>query len=138
MGETKGRFPAVRYYSRYARVLLAAALALLSGCAMLRPCEREKGIFYRGKLEQILKAPLARTHEATVQAIKERKLPVMEDSVNEISGRVRSRAADGEPILITLEALGDKYTRVQVRVGLVGDKKRATAFMKLIQTHLAD
>ena len=115
---------------------MVIALAALCACEMARPLKGDKGIWYRGILERTFMATIARAHQASILAIKDLKLPVIEERVNEVNGRVESCTARDEPIVITLEDLGGTHTRIKVRFGLAGDRDRAAALMNLIETRL--
>lgn len=115
---------------------LAWALTLIAGCGAPWQCPCERAVFYGGKLDQIVNVSLASTYEAGIHVLEDLELPIVEESLDELSGRVASRMKHGEPILITLDAMGDSHTRVRIRVGMEGDKERAAAFMDLIETYL--
>ncbi len=122
-------------------IALSALASILSGCCLPglgRGAEisGSPAIYYRGRLEQTLAAPLARVHEASIEALKDITLPIAEDRADKLTAHLTSRYPDGEPVRIDLEALGDTRTRATVRVGLTGDKDRASYVLSRIKKYL--
>jgi hypothetical protein len=90
-------------------------------------------LYYQGRLEQSVDASLEDTHAATVAALKELGLPVIP---GESKSQIESKYPDDAHVWIGLEFLGKQQTRVSVRVGLTGDKARATTIMDAIARNL--
>ena len=147
MDERRQRFPHPRGASRCTvlgqAMLCVVMSALLCGCCLLQdsgaglPPPGPPVYWYEGKLEQTLEARLADVHTASIRALEDISLPVIEDRADRISAHVRSAYPDSEPVVIDLAALGEHYTRVTVRVGLAGDRERAGYVLSRIRAYLA-
>ncbi len=129
--------------ARMGTVLLCAATAVLLGGCCCFPPGKDAGatstgppLYYQGKLEQTLEAPLADVHEACVRALQDIMLPAIEDRADRISAHLKSAYPDGEPVWIDLTALGKRHTRVTVRVGLAGERQRAAYVLSRIKEYL--
>jgi len=114
--------------------LLPAALMLLAGCCGPRPPAVSPPIRYGGCVEQTLKAPLPAVHAAAVAALRKMDMPLLDDHADDVSGRLVSRRPDGAPVHIALEALGERYTRVTVRVDFDPEARHATQLLGRIRS----
>jgi len=124
-----------------AAMLCVAAAALACGCSQLGggragPTGAWPSLYYRGKLEQTLEFDLAEVHHASLSALKEMALPILEDRADRLSAHLGSALPAGEPLAIDLEALGEMHTRVTIRAGLAGDRDRAARVLSAIRKHL--
>ena len=122
-------------------MLCVAAVALACGCSQFgggraAPVGAWPSLYYRGRLEQTLQSGLAEVHQASLSALKEMALPVLEDRADRLSAHLGSALSDGEPLAIDLEALGEMHTRVTIRAGLAGDRDRAARVLSAIRRHL--
>lgn len=144
MNERKDQRHVLQGVGRSARMWSAAALAtasvLLCGCCVLgRPEATElstgEPIYYNGKLEQTLRAPMDAVYKASVKMLKALELPIMEERADTKSGLLRSESVGGKPIRIELESLG-VYTRVTIQAGLAGDKALSLLILSKIKDRM--
>ena len=112
---------------------------LLSGCSVIgigASVEAGPELFYYGKLEQVLRAPLPEVHEASVRVIREMVSELIEERADSRSAHLSSKSPDGEPLWVDLEALGEEQTRITIRAGLSGDEDRERYILTRIKKRL--
>ena len=122
-------------------VTVAGACVLSAGCLFLAAAGGAAAgagaaIYYSGRLEKTVSAPLADTYEAALAALEREELPVVERRRDALTGRITSRYADDKQVWIDLEAVDGGFTRVRIRVGVIGDEQRATRLMSAIEAGL--
>jgi hypothetical protein len=127
---------------KFGRAVLLFALCLqLSGCA---PAVFVVGgaagagavVWVKGKLEEELKLPLGKVHQASLAALKELELPVQEDKKDMLAAEIRSEFADGKDIWISIRSLTESSTKITIRVGMFGDRARSQRILDTVHRHL--
>ena len=93
-------------------------------------------IWVKGKLQQDVNEPLDVVHEASIKALKKMELPVIVDRKDKLTAKIESEFADGAKAWIDLTSLSAKATKIEVRVGTIGDEKRSREILDTIQHHL--
>jgi len=121
--------------------LLLASWPLLCGCALVlvaggAAAGAGAAIYYKGKLQQSFRATLPHTYRAARKALKEMELPILTDRVDSTTGVLESEYADGKHVWVNLVREGPQYTKVTVRVSLLGDEPRAREIMDRIAANL--
>jgi hypothetical protein len=76
-------------------------------------------------------------YKATVAALGELELKLLEDKVDKLSAHVESEFADGEHVWVDLESLSDSRTSLTIRVGITGNEVRARRIHDAIKRHLS-
>ena len=132
----------VMWNVRLLAALSVAVALMLSGCAAVwlggaAAAGAGTVVFYKGRLEQTLNAPLGQTHDATLKALRELGLPIREDKKDHLTGHLESEYADGKNVWIDLTAVGDDHTKVMIRVGIMGDEARALDILDRIRERVA-
>ena len=120
---------------------LAAMVLLSLGCTCCRwsggtAIAASEQFRYAGKLEQVLRAPLADVHGAVADILRAERLPLLEEQSDAVSGRLKTRLPDGALLSVELEALGDQHTRVTIRPGLKEDERTAADFLDRVCARL--
>ncbi len=123
--------------------IIMITLFLLSntGCAAFIAAGAGAGVgigaaeYIRGELKQLYAAPLEKTWEASLAAVKELKLSVTERSIaqGDRSRQIKGKTPEGKEFKITLEANSPEVTTVLVRIGVFGDE----AYSRKIQEAIA-
>ena len=75
-------------------------------------------------------------HEAVVKGLKKLKLPVMNDVNDRLSAKVTSEFSDGKNVVINIDALTEKTSRLKIRVGPFGDKRASELILSSIEKYL--
>lgn len=95
--------------SRVPGIVLCLVLALLcSGCFSLVVGAAggvAGAVYVMGKLKDEMNYDVSAVHKATVTALGELELKVLEDKVDKLSAHVESEFSDGEHVWIDLESL---------------------------------
>ena len=116
-------------------VLLFASSLQLSGCfALFVGAAAGAGgmIWAKGKLVQDLNAPLDRAHRAAVAAFKRLELPANVDRKDKLSAKLESLYADGKHVWVDLDYVTKSTTRIEIRVGTLGDENRSREILNEI------
>ena len=101
--------------------VLASLIAFASGCALF--AVGAAGYAYaKGELKSTEPAPLDRTWDATVAAVKELQFPIVEQSKDALEARMVAKNAEDKDIRIKLKKVADNSTELHVRVGAFGDE----------------
>lgn len=129
------------WYSRMLSVALCLVLAFLcSGCFSLvvgAAGGAAGAVYVMGKLKDEVNYEVSAVHKATVAALGELELKVLEDKVDKLSAHVESEFSDGEHVWIDLESLSDSRTRLTIRVSVTGNETRARKIHDAIKRHLS-
>ena len=111
------------------RLACGASIAVLAACSpgcawLLFGAAAGAGTYayVNGELKREFAGPLAATFDATLRALRQLELPVIQSSRDELVGKIRSERADGKAVHVTIEPLGEGSSRVRIRVGVFGDK----------------
>ncbi len=120
-------------------VLLLLFAVSSSGCAALVVGAAAGGgtaVYIKGQVEQTFSHSVPRVHEATLAALKELNMPVIEDNHDDTSAKMKSVVASGEDVWINISALSNTASKVTVRVGTMGDEGKSTAIINKIEKNL--
>lgn len=116
---------------------LGSATVLQTGCVIVAAGAGAGTVAYvRGELESTLPKALARSLEATRQAIEQLKLAKISDKEDALGGVIVARTADDKRIEVKLTAVGEGITKVQIRVGVFGDNTVSRAVYDRIKANL--
>lgn len=126
--------------SRYITFVLAVLFAVYgAGCAAFLVGGAIGGgtaVYIKGQMEETFNKPVHGVHEATLAALKELNMPVVEDTHDNTSAKIKSKVASGEDVWIDISALSNTDSKVTVRVGIMGDEGKSTAILNTINKHL--
>jgi hypothetical protein len=120
--------------------LCAVLVFLCSGClaVVVGAAGGAAGAVYvMGKLNAEVNYEMSVVHKATVAALAEMELKLLEDKVDKLSAHVESEFSDGEHVWIDLEYLSDSRTSLTIRVGVTGNEVRARKIYDAIKRHLS-
>lgn len=127
--------------SRVPGFVLCAALALLcSGCLALvvgAAGGAAGAVYVMGKLQDEMSYEVSVMHKATVAALAELELKLLEDKADKLSAHMESEFSDGEHVWIDLKSLSDSRTSLTIRVGVTGNEVRARKIHDAIKRHLS-
>ena len=128
-------------------VVLAGAWGCLCGaCVSLFRCLAlvvgaaggAAGVVYvMGKLQDEMSYEVSVVHKATVAALAELELKLLEDKADKLSAHVESEFSDGEHVWIDLKSISDSRTSLTIRVGVTGNEVRARKIYDAIKRHLS-
>ncbi|MGH7215724.1 MAG: DUF3568 family protein [Nitrospiraceae bacterium] len=93
-------------------------------------------VYVMGKLKDEVNYDVSSVHKATVAALAELELKLLEDKVDKLSAHVESEFSGGEHVWIDLESLSDSRTSMTIRVGVMGNEVRSRRIYDAIKRHL--
>ncbi len=120
---------------------LGLVLALLPACAVaLVGAGAGTGVgtyaYVKGELQQEYDAPLDLTWAATVRALKELEIRVVDTQKDQLGGKIEARRADETAVKVALEPKMRDRTLVKIRIGIFGDRDASERIGKEIEKHL--
>jgi Protein of unknown function (DUF3568) len=128
------------WYSRMSGSVLCVVLAFLcSGCFWMAvgAAGGVAGIVYmEGKLKEEMSYDVSTVHKATVTALADLELKVLEDKFDKVTAHVESEFSDSEHVWIDMESLWNSRTSLTIRVGVIGNEVRARKIYDAIKRHL--
>jgi hypothetical protein len=92
--------------------------------------------YVRGDLETTYPAPLNRTWDATMGALREAQLRVTDTQKDAAKGTIKALQADDTPVTVSLETAGPSTTAVKIRVGTFGDEEVSKSINRRIAARL--
>jgi hypothetical protein len=128
---------------KYFKVLLVLSTLLpamqLAGCAALLvggAAGAGTVVYVKGQLNENMNASASRVHDASISALDELKLPIIEDNHDRLSAKIKSRFADGSDVWIEIQSVTSESSKITVRVGVVGDEGKSRQILDAIHRHL--
>jgi alkylated DNA nucleotide flippase Atl1 len=125
------------------KIIILALLAIFSitsyGCfALFAGAAGGAGTaaWLSGKLTQEVNVPYERTINAARSGLKSLKLEVAKYTHTSEVTQIKSNYTDGREIWIDIRPITASATRIEVRVGAVGDKEAADKILKAISRYL--
>jgi len=121
-----------------ASLSLLAFAALGSGCVAVVAAGAGAGTvaYLRGELESTLGGNLERTNQAVNRAVEELKFVRISESKDALLALTVVRNAADQRIEIRQDVVGEKLTRVRIRVAVFGDEKLSRTLLDRIQARL--
>jgi hypothetical protein len=90
----------------------------------------------KGALVKDFDVPALELHKATISALKDLKVDITEDKSDRLSALVNGKFADGNKIVINIEAMTERTSRIKIRVGIIGDKDRSEMIYNAIKKRI--
>lgn len=118
-------------------LVISSSLAL-QGCLVVAGAGAGAGAvaYVRGELQTTYPAPLERTWEAALGALKDLQIPVHNAKKDALGGIIEATRADGSKVTLALETVGTNTTSVKIRVGLFGSEDASKAIHRKIAERL--
>ena len=113
--------------------------ATLCGCVtLIAGAAAGAGTAYwlSGKLVQDVNFPAARAIQATHNALDSLKLPVNKETTDAKITQIISKDKDGSTIWIDLKSATEASTKIEIRVGMKGNKEAEQKIMNKISGYL--
>ncbi|HAM50705.1 MAG TPA: hypothetical protein DCP92_08455 [Nitrospiraceae bacterium] len=130
---------------RHLRILsMLLSVMLLSmhmtGCvALVAGGAAGAGVVYiKGQLNENINEPVPRVYDASISALKELGLPLIDYDHDTVSAKIKSKFADGDDIWIEIEAVTAESSKITVRVGVMGDENKSRKILDVIHKHLSE
>jgi hypothetical protein len=124
---------------KFSCLFILIAFLLSAGCAPLvigGGAGAAGVIWYKGKLEDTIAAPLPKVHEAFVAGLKDLNIEITKDRSDALEGKIEAKLASNEKVWINLTAPNVSTTKATIRVGYLGDKEHSQRILEAARTHL--
>ena len=119
-------------------VLLVSSALVLHGCASSEEAASAGMARYSmGTLRSVEPAGIDKVYGATVKAMEELKLPVLQKNADSMSGIIVARDVADKKITVLLTATTDGKTKLAVKVGLLGDEAKSRLIYEQIKKKLS-
>lgn len=121
-----------------ASFLLVAFAGLGSGCVAIVAAGAGAGTvaYLRGELEATVGGNLEQTNKAVNRAIEELKFVRISENKDALLALTVVRNAADQRIEVRQDVVGEKLTRVRIRVGVFGDERLSRTLLDRIQAKL--
>ena len=93
-------------------------------------------VWAQGKLSFETDHTIPQCHSATTSALKELQIVIKESRLDSLIAKVTGRTAVNEPVVVDIEPITARKTKVEIRVGTWGNKTQSSIIMESIQRHL--
>ena len=111
----------------------------VSGCAALLlggAAGAGSVVYVKGQLKEDIAVNVTAVHGASISALKNLNLPIIEDNYDKLSARIKSRFASGEDVWIDIESITTESSRITIRVGILGDQNKSRQILDGIHKYL--
>ncbi len=119
-------------------VFSLALMPALSGCFLVAAGAAGAGAvaYVRGELEATLGNDYERVVDATREALKQLEFVKVSENKDALKAVFIFHTALDKKVEVDLSRLDDKSTKVQIRVGLIGDQEMSTVILEKIKSRL--
>lgn len=129
---------ASRRFRLLAALLALAVLPWISGCVVVAAGAVGAGAvaYVRGELNSSLEADLTSSYQAAQRALAKLEFARIEERQSGVDARLIHRTALDKRVEIKLQKTTDRLTKVQIRVGIVGDQELSMTLLEKIRAEL--
>jgi len=128
------------YFKKAMALSMAAVfLANITGCQIViagAVDSAETAIWLSRKLTKQFKKPYERTIKAVESALTSLNMKIVKETKTKTVTQIRSKYVDGKEVWIDIWPVTDEYTKVDVRVGIIGDKAASVEILEKIVSYL--
>lgn len=127
-----------RHVRRLAALLALAALPLLSGCVVVAAGAVGAGAvaYVRGELESSLEAGLDDAYAAAQRALAKLEFAKIDERRSGLDAQLVHRTALDKKVDIRLKKVTERLTKIEIRVGVVGDQELSLTLLDKIRAEL--
>jgi hypothetical protein len=118
----------------YFAITFAGCAALLLGGA----AGAGSVVYVKGQLKEDITVSVPAVHKASISTLKDLNLPIIEDSHDKLSAKIKSRFASGEDVWIDIESVTAESSKITIRVGVLGDQYKSRQILDGIHRHLSE
>jgi hypothetical protein len=119
-------------------VLALAVLPLFTGCVVVVAGAAGAGAvaYVRGEMQASVEYDLNATFQASQRALKDLQFARIDDKQSGVDAQLISRTALDKKVEIKLKKITEGLTKVQIRVGVVGDQELSLTILERIKAEL--
>ncbi len=118
--------------------LLFGAAVALSGCMVVAVGAGAAGTvaYVMGDLQSVESADINTVYDATLKAVEQLELPVIQKSKDAMTATVKVRDSQDKKITVKLGATAEHTTKLSIRVGFFGNKRKSMLIYDQIKKNL--
>jgi hypothetical protein len=123
-----------------AGVALAATLFTQTGCiAAAAGAAAGAGavVYVKGMLEETVSYPTPVVYRATLAALQDLKVPVLEDKHDNLNTELKAKFADNTYLWIWIDSVSSTASTLKIRVGTFGEENRSRQVLDAIHRRLS-
>ena len=94
--------------------------------------------YVNGVLFYDVRHPVSQVHEASLMALRDLDLLIMDDDISQREALVKFEYDDGKWGRIQIKAITEKVSSVKIRIGTLGNEEKATAVRKALGKYLEE
>ncbi len=119
-------------------LLLSSAAVLAQGCVVAAVGAGAAGTvaYVRGDLETVETAGLETLYKASLEALDEPELAVIQKAKDAMTAEIISRDAEDKKIRIKLKSTAEGMTELSIRIGMFGDETKSRLIYEAIKKEL--
>lgn len=138
MKQSDRRFPAPGSVRTLVLLGLVATLPWLSGCVVVAAGAVGAGAvaYVRGELSSSVEADLDATYAAAQRALAKLEFAKIDQRKSGLDAQLVHRTALDKRVEIQLKKVTDRLTKIEIRVGLVGDQELSLTLLDKIRSEL--
>ena len=91
--------------------------------------------YYSGALVKNLDYEVKEVDQAAAKALRDLGYSVTSDELNAHDAKIRANDPQNKKVLINIQALTERASRVEIRAGVFGDKEKSLAILNAIEAH---
>ncbi len=118
--------------------VLAGLMLFVCGCGRPNLIGTDAAVYSRGKLYAVVNKDLNSVYAATVTALEQLEVEVIDTAKDVFYAKITGRIADGKTITIRMEPETDNVTNIDIKASkfLSGDQERARVIYEQIKQNL--
>lgn len=138
MNKANSSLPVSRHLRLAAALLAVAALPWLTGCVVVAAGAVGAGAvaYVRGELESSVEADLDAAYAAAQRALEKLEFARIEQRKSGLDAQLVHRTALDKRVEIKLKKITDRLTKIEIRVGIVGDQELSLTLLDKIRAEL--
>jgi len=123
---------------RLGTLAMLSLLPLLSGCVILAAGAAGAGAvaYVRGELEANVEADLEAVFKATQRALRKLEFAKISEQSSVVDAHLLARTALDKRVEVKLSRVTNQLTKVEIRIGLVGDQALSLTILDKIKAEL--
>jgi len=119
-------------------LLLSAVAVLAQGCVVAAVGAGAAGTvaYVRGDLQTVETAEMDALYKASLEALDELELAVVQKAKDAMTAEIISRDAEDKKIRIKLKSTAEGMTELSIRIGMFGDETKSRLIYEAIKKEL--
>lgn len=126
------------------QLAILLALGALSGCIVVAAAVLAGVVvagtytYINGEGTQDYEVTVQQGYDGALKMCENMKLTVVDKAIDNWNARIQAKLSDNTDVKIRLEKLGDKKTRIGIRIGTLGDETRTREMHNALAKELGE